>query len=82
MKPSLVPGLTFTRRMTVNQARTIPFMGEDGRVYATPALICDAEYVCRDGLLAHLDAGEDSVGTRVEIDHLAATPLGLRSRSP
>jgi fluoroacetyl-CoA thioesterase len=32
---------------------------------------------CRDLLLEHLDAGEDSVGIRVELDHLAATPLGL-----
>ena len=29
-------------------------------------------------LLAHLDPGEDSVGTRIELDHLAPTPLGMR----
>ena len=38
----------------------------------------DVEYTCRDFLLQHLDAGEDSVGTHVSIDHLAATPLGLQ----
>jgi fluoroacetyl-CoA thioesterase len=31
---------------------------------------------CRELLLEHLDPGEDSVGTRVEVDHLAATLLG------
>ena len=77
MKPSLAPGLTFTRHVTVDTARTIAFMGEEGRVYATPALIADIEYTCRDGILDHLDPGEDSVGTRVELDHLAATLPGM-----
>lgn len=77
MRPSIVPGLTFSRRLTVDVGRTIGFMGEAGRVYATPALISDIEYTCRDGLLAHLDPGEDSVGTRVAIDHLAATLPGM-----
>lgn len=77
MKSSLVPGLTFTRRLVVDTARTIGFMGEEGRVYATPALISDIEYTCRDGILDHLDPGEDSVGTRVELDHLAATLPGM-----
>jgi predicted thioesterase len=52
-------------------------MGKEGMVYATPRMVSDVEYACRDWLLGHLDAGEDSVGARVEIDHLAATPLGL-----
>src|SRR5690606_23633427 len=52
-------------------------MGAEGRVYATPELVRDVEMTCRDLLLEHLDTGEDSVGIRVEIDHLAATPLGL-----
>jgi len=47
-------------------------------VYATPRMVSDVEYTCRDFLLQHLDAGEDSVGTHVSIDHLAATPLGLQ----
>ena len=33
----------------------------------------------RELLLAHLDPGEDSVGTRVEIAHLAARLLGQRA---
>ena len=53
-------------------------MGEDARVYATPMLVRDIEVTCRDLLLEHLDPGEDSVGTRVEIDHLAATLLGMK----
>lgn len=77
MKPTLAPGLTTTRSLTVDEKRTIGFMGPEGRVYATPELVRDVEMTCRDMLLEHLEAGEDSVGIRVEIDHLAATPLGL-----
>ena len=46
-------------------------------VYATPMMVSDVEYACREFLLEHLDAGEDSVGAHVSIDHLAPTPLGL-----
>jgi len=52
-------------------------MGKEGMVYATPRMVSDVEYACRDFLLEHLGPGEDSVGTHVSIDHLAATPLGL-----
>lgn len=46
-------------------------------VYATPRMVSDVEYACRDFLLAHLDQGEDSVGAHVSIDHLGATPPGM-----
>jgi fluoroacetyl-CoA thioesterase len=77
MKESLATGLTTTHRVTIDLGRTIGFFGEEGRVYATPELVRDIENTCRDLLLEHLDAGEDSVGMRVEVDHLAPTPLGM-----
>ena len=77
MKASLAPGVTSTATITVDRDRTIGFMGEAARVYATPMLVRDFEVTCRELLLQHLDPGEDSVGTRVEIDHLAATLLGM-----
>ena len=77
MKPSLKPGLELEKSVTVDEARCIGFMGKEGMVYATPRMVSDVEYACRDFLLAHLDTGEDSVGAHVSIDHLAATPLGL-----
>jgi fluoroacetyl-CoA thioesterase len=77
MKESLTTGLTTTNRVTVDVGRTISFFGEEGRVYATPELVRDIENTCRDLLLQHLDAGEDSVGMRVEVDHLAPTPLNM-----
>jgi predicted thioesterase len=77
MKPSLAAGVNATSKLTVDRERTIDFMGEKARVYATPMLVRDVEIACRDLLLKHLDPGEDSVGTRIELDHLAATLLGM-----
>jgi predicted thioesterase len=76
MKASLRPGVEMTRRLTIDRDRTIGFMGEAARVYATPSMVSDVEYACRELLLAHLEGGEDSVGARVEIDHLAPALLG------
>jgi len=77
MKPSLAKGLTSSQRFTVDRDRTISFMGEEMRVYATPAMVRDVEHTCLDFLKQHLDAGENSVGARVEIDHLGPTLLGM-----
>ena len=77
MSDTLAPGLTATRRVEVDAKRTISFMGDDCRVYSTPNLLYDIEMACRDLLLEHIDAGKDSVGTRVELDHLGATLLGM-----
>ena len=77
MKESLRAGLVFQKQITIGEDRCIGFMGREGMVYATPKMVSDVEYACRDWLVGHLDAGEDSVGTHVTIDHLAATPLGL-----
>jgi len=77
MKTTLKPGLSFTKSLTIDEARCIGFMAKEGMVYATPKMVSDVEYACRDWLLGHLDPGEDSVGAHVSIDHLAATPLGL-----
>jgi len=78
LKTSLQTGLETKKTLTVDESRCIGFMGKEGMVYATPRMVSDVEYTCRDFLLAHLDPGEDSVGTHVSIDHLAATPMGLK----
>lgn len=77
MKATLLPGLRYTAKFEVSRDRTIDFMGEKARVYATPMLVRDVEIACRELLLKHLDPGEDSVGTRIELDHLAATLMGM-----
>ena len=77
MKSTLATGLSLTKSLVVDESRCIGFMGKEGMVYATPRMVSDVEYACRDYLLQHLDAGEDSVGAHVSIDHLAPTPMGL-----
>ena len=76
MKDSLKAGVSFTAKALVEKDKTIGFMGEDLRVYATPFMVQDTERSCRDFILEHLDDGEDSVGARVEIDHLGPTLIG------
>ena len=77
MKPSLRPGLSRTNRIVVDPARTISFMGEEGRVSATHWFVRDIEHTCRDLILEHTDPGEDSVGIEVGIKQSAATPPGM-----
>ena len=76
MKPSLQTGASMSRHITIDRDRTIGFMGEDARVYATPRLISDIEFTCRDLIVQHADAGEDSVGMEVAVKHLAPTLAG------
>jgi len=77
MKESLRPGVSRISRIEIDRDRTIGFMGEEGRVYATPRLVHDIEHTCRDLILEHADANEDSVGIDVSIRHLAPTLLGM-----
>jgi predicted thioesterase len=76
MKNTLQAGARTTRALTVDRARTIDFLGETLRIYATPELIRDIEHTCLDFLQAHVDDGESSVGTEVSIRHSEATLLG------
>jgi predicted thioesterase len=77
MNESLQPGLNKTARITVDEARTISFMGDEGRVYATPELLRDIENTCRDLLFEYIDEGQDSVGTHIDLSHIAATPINM-----
>ncbi len=77
MKDTLTVGTERTEKHTIDKERTISFMGDDCRVYGTPFLLFDIEMACRDLLKEHIDENEDSVGTRIELDHMAPTLLGM-----
>jgi fluoroacetyl-CoA thioesterase len=64
-------------RVGIDAGRSVRHLGPDSGVYATPAFVNDIETLCRDLLLAHADEGEDSVGTHIDVRHLAPTPEGL-----
>ncbi len=53
---------------------------ETARVLSTPQLIGHLEMTCRNLIKQHLPPGQDSVGTLVEVRHLAATPIGMHVR--
>lgn len=76
MKDSLVVGISRTEHIAVDKGRAISFLGENLRTYSTPSMVRDIEYACLRLIQDHLDEGESSVGVRVEIDHLGATPMG------
>lgn len=74
---TLETGTATERRLLVDQPRTISFLGEDLRIYATPRLVDDIEQTCLDYLLTFLDEGENTVGAAVDIRHVGATLLGM-----
>ena len=78
MKEGLEVGAPHTARYEIDKDRTIGFMGEELRVYATPIMVRDMENTCRLFLEdVYLDKDENSVGARVEIDHMGPTLVGM-----
>ena len=47
-------------------------------VFATPMLVALVEQTCYESVLSHLDEGQGTVGTLVNVSHLSATPIGKR----
>ena len=47
-------------------------------VFATPMLVALVEQTCYESVLPHLDEGQGTVGTLVNVSHLSATPIGMR----
>ena len=76
MQSTLEPGISRKERITIDRDRTIGFLGEAMRLYSTPSMVRDIEYTCLKLIQEHLAEGESSVGIRIAVDHLAATPLG------
>lgn len=74
---SVVPGLCATVPLTVSDADTAIAVGSgDVPVLGTPRVVALCEEATVAALAGHLDAGRTTVGTRVELDHLAATAVG------
>ena len=71
-------GATKDRKIKVNQNQSTTFLWEGENVFSTPSMISEMEETCRLLLKEQFIPEEqlDSVGTFVEIKHLAATPVG------
>jgi predicted thioesterase len=73
----IAPGVKGETRLLVTAERAISFLGDEGaRVLSTPHMIGYMEQTCRDTALPLLEAGYDTVGTKVNVAHLAAAPIG------
>lgn len=81
-KSRLLPGLTGTASGEVTSANTAIALGSgDVPVFATPALAGLMEAAAVDALGDVLDAGQTTVGVQLDIQHLAATPVGMTVRA-
>jgi fluoroacetyl-CoA thioesterase len=74
---TLAPGLEAVFRYTVTEADTAAAVGSgDVPVLATPRVLALAERATVAAVAGRLDPGATTVGTRVELDHLAPSRVG------
>jgi predicted thioesterase len=75
-------GMSAERTLVVPLERTVGhFVRGMPMVYATPMMIMEMEMVSSDAIKSHLQPGWITVGTEVDIRHLAATPVGATVRT-
>ena len=75
----LAPGLKLTQSWTVTEEMTPPHLRGDAiRVLATPDMVRLVEQTAIQCVQPHLKPGQTTVGTVVNIKHLAGTPEGMR----
>ena len=84
MLENLKPGLRHTERITVGEALAVPAQAqlfdpstEMPPVFATAQMIAFVEWTCVHALAPYLAPDQRTVGTRVEMTHIAATPVGM-----
>jgi predicted thioesterase len=78
----LQPGASAEITLTVTPDRTADAMGNRGvHVFATPFVVGLLENAANAVLTPSLPPGAGTVGTMVEMRHLAATPVGMRVRA-
>ena len=78
----IVPGLTGSSETVVTPDQTAPFVGS-GRiaVLATPVMINLIEAAALAAVESSLPEEHQSLGTRLDVSHIAATPVGMRVRA-
>jgi fluoroacetyl-CoA thioesterase len=83
VKVTLKPGLKHSFSYKVPENKTVPYTYPESdiiakmpKVFATGFMIVLMEWTCTQLMEPHLDAGEGSLGTHVDVSHLAATLPG------
>jgi fluoroacetyl-CoA thioesterase len=87
MKDTLKIGLEHIHKYRVPENKTVPFLYPEApafqempKVFATGFMVGLFEWACIEAMAPHLDPGEGSVGTLVNVTHTAATPPGIEGR--
>ena len=74
-------GLKGTYEVDVTAENTASRVRSGGvPTFSTPSMIAGMECCCSNSLLPYLDEGQGSVGIRIEVKHMASTPIGMRVR--
>lgn len=78
----IVPGLKGVAELVVDEEHTAPRVGS-GRVHvlATPVMINLIEAAALNAVEHLLPPGYQSLGTRLDVKHYAATPVGMKIRA-
>ena len=84
MKPTLQAGLKHRFAYEVPESKTVPTLYPEApqlqimpEVFATGFMVGLMEWTCVQLLEPHLEAGEGSLGTHIDVSHKAATPVGF-----
>ena len=84
VKATLTPGIKHAFSYKVPENKTVPYTYPESaliaampKVFATGFMIVLMEWACAELLAPHLDTGEGSLGTHVDVSHAAATPPGF-----
>lgn len=85
MKDTLKPGIEYVHKFRVPQSKTVPALYPESEefvampeVFATGFMVGLLEWACIKAVKPHLDwPSEQTVGTYIDVSHLAATPPGL-----
>jgi len=74
-------GVRGTQEEIVTEKNIASALGSGGlAVYATPCMITLMEYCAMESVKPFLPEGSSTVGTRLDVKHLAATPIGMKVR--
>ncbi len=85
MKETLKPGIEYEHKFKVPESKTVPALYPEAseflampKVFATGFLVGFFEWACIKAINPHIDwPDEQTVGTRIDVNHTAATPPGL-----
>jgi len=85
MKETLKAGIKYEHKIVMSQSKTVPALYPEAEefvimpeVFATGYLVGFLEWACIKAVNPHIDwPNEQTVGTRINVSHTAATPPGL-----